>query len=71
MNNSLYQEVLNANEQDLFPDIYSGDDYEIYLEPEQLSIVISSLYKNKEYMVASHILKFLPKNTQEFIINYD
>ena len=71
MNDSLYQEVLKSNTQDLFPDVYSGDDYEIYLEPEQLSTVISSLHKNKEYSVISHILKFIPNNTKNFIINYD
>ena len=71
MNNSLYQEILNSTPQDLFPDVYTGEDYEIYLDPEQVSKLISTLYKSEEYSVASHIMKFLPKTTHKISSAYD
>ena len=71
MNKSLYQEILDSTPQDLFPDTYTGEDYEIYLEPEHLTELITALYKSKEYSVVSHIMKFLPKTTHQIASAYD
>lgn len=71
MISSLYEEVLKAEPQDLFPDVFTESYYSIPLDPNQLIEVLSLLRENGKTEIFNHISSFLKEEYQDFISNYD
>jgi hypothetical protein len=66
MTNILYQEILESEIQDLFPDSFTESYYSIPLEPRHLVKVLSLLRTNNEIDVYSYVVDFLQDEYQDF-----
>jgi hypothetical protein len=66
MTNILYQEILESEIQDLFPDAFTESYYSIPLEPRHLVKVLSLLRTNNEIDVYSYVVDFLQDEYQDF-----
>lgn len=71
MISNLYQEVLSAEPQDLFPEIFTESYYSIPLEPKHLVKVLTLLKENGECEIFSHISSFLKEEYQDFYSTND
>ena len=71
MISDLYQEVLSAEPQDLFPEIFTETFYSIPLEPKHLVKVLTLLKESGEDEILSHITSFLKEEYQDFYSNND
>lgn len=68
MTNLLYDEVLRAEIQDLFPDVFDEGIYSVPLEPKQIVSILKSLQKTKDKETYSYLISFLNEEKLNLIL---
>lgn len=68
MNTVIYDEVLNAEIQDLFPEVFDEGIYSIPLEPKQLVSILKALKKIEDTETYSYLISFLNEENLNLIL---